>query len=96
MRKLLLAFIGILSVTIGSASGQTHTAGTPVLSSDPGAPFTLYLDFAGFNYTGTWSSAEKSQPGSTPALNLNGEATNIPTFTAADDANIDTIWSRVA
>jgi hypothetical protein len=79
-----------------SAFADVHTTGVPVLNSDPGAPFTMYLDFAGFNYTGTWASSEMQQPGSTPALNLNSGPDNPATFSAADQSNIKTIWSRVA
>ena len=90
------AAVALFGLSASHAFADPHTTGVPVLNSDPGAPFTMYLDFAGFNYTGAWSGSEMQQPGSTPALNLNGEATNIATFTAADQANIDTIWSRVA
>ena len=35
-------------------TGEPHAVGVPVLNSRPGAAYTVYLDFAGFNYPGTW------------------------------------------
>jgi hypothetical protein len=61
----------------------------PSLSSRPGAAYTMYLNFSGFSYTGTWGSGT---PGVTPAYN--GQTGS--NFTAAEQANIKSIWSRVA
>jgi hypothetical protein len=61
----------------------------PAFSSRPGAPYTLYLNFAGFSYTGTWSG---QTPGVTPAYN----GQTGPTFTPQEQANIKNIWARVA
>ena len=49
------------------ARADTHTTGVPQLSSSPGAPYTIYLDFAGFNFTGSWGSSGET-PGNTPAF----------------------------
>lgn len=61
----------------------------PAFSSRPGAAYTMYLNFSGFSYTGTWGNGT---PGVTPAFN----GQTGPTFTAAEQANIQSIWSRVA
>jgi hypothetical protein len=71
---------------------DTHTLGVPQLSSDPGAPYTIYLDFAGYNFTGTWGNSGET-PGNTPAYN-NVSATG--TFGASDQTAISRIWARVA
>jgi len=73
---------------------QTHPT-APAFSSRPGAIYTLYLDFSGFNFSGTWggSSSPSGTPGNTPAYTIDGDAT---TFSATEQANIKNVWSRVA
>lgn len=60
------------------------------LNSKAGAAYTLYLNFAGFNYTGTWAGGT---PGNTPAYQ--GVANN-GAFNAAQKAQIKEIWARTA
>lgn len=60
----------------------------PALSSRAGAAYTLYLDFAGFNYTGTWAGGT---PGAVPAY---GGATT--SFSPDQVATITDTWSRIA
>jgi hypothetical protein len=81
---------GILGTLLAPiALADTHTLGVPQLSSLPDAPYTLYLDFAGFNFTGTWGSS--GTPGNTPAFdNITG------TFNAAEQTKIAQVWARVA
>jgi hypothetical protein len=83
-------FFGILGSLLASgARADTHTVGVPQLSSLPDAPYTLYLDFAGFNFTGVWGNT--GTPGSTPAFdNITG------TFNAAEQTKISQVWARVA
>ena len=62
------------------------------LSSDPSAPYTIYLDFGGFTFDGNWGPATYGYaPGVTPAY---GDATGA--FSNAELANIKQIWSSVA
>lgn len=61
----------------------------PQLSSRPDAPYTMYLNFAGFAYTGNWGSGT---PGVTSAYN----GQTGPNFTAQEIANITSIWARTA
>ncbi len=71
-----------------------HTAGVPALSSRPGAEYTVYLNVAGFNYSGTWGNDPGGNvPGSTLAVNDRGPT---DTFTAAEQEQIKAIWSRVS
>ncbi|HMP03990.1 MAG TPA: PEP-CTERM sorting domain-containing protein [Gemmatales bacterium] len=77
-----IAFVAVASV----AAAQPVA---PEFSSRPGAPYTLYLNFAGFSYTGTWGG---QTPGVTPAYNNQ----TGPTFTPQEQANIKNIWARVA
>ena len=74
------------------ARADTHTAGVPQMSSLPGAGYTLYLDFAGFNFAGTWGGSADT-PGSTPAF---GNASATGTFSTAQQNDIKAIWARVA
>lgn len=69
----------------------SHPAGVPLLSSNPGAPYTVYLDFAGFSFSGTWGGDTGLTPGDTPAFM--GETTS---FTTAEQASIRQIWARVS
>ena len=51
-----IAYALILSTILPAAAlADQHTTGTPTLNSRLGAAYTLYLNFAGFNYTGTWA-----------------------------------------
>ncbi|MEZ0267303.1 MAG: fibronectin type III domain-containing protein [Phycisphaerae bacterium] len=61
----------------------------PALSSRPGATAKLYLDFNG-DYTSAWGSY---RPGTTPAYDIDGNAT---TFSDAEIARIREIWARVS
>ncbi|HYE19358.1 MAG TPA: fibronectin type III domain-containing protein [Tepidisphaeraceae bacterium] len=61
----------------------------PALSSRPGAPAKLYLDFNG-DSTAAWGSY---RPGTTPAYDIDGNAT---TFSDAEIARVREIWARVS
>ncbi|HEY1686861.1 MAG TPA: T9SS type A sorting domain-containing protein [Tepidisphaeraceae bacterium] len=61
----------------------------PQLSSDPGAPATIYLNFTG-NTTSSWLSYV---PGTTPAYDTDGDPT---TFSSTELSNITAIWEQVA
>ena len=61
----------------------------PALSSLPGAPATLYLDFDG-HFEAAWGNRTNV---STPAYNIDG---NASTFSDAELVNIQDIWRAVA
>lgn len=87
VRRLLIA----IALGVGWVSGayaQSHPL-APAFNSRPGAAYTLYLNFSGFDYTGTWGG---QTPGSTPAYNGQTGAT----FTPQEQANIKNIWARIA
>lgn len=88
-RRLLLSLAFAFVVTSVVLS-QSHPQ-APAFNSRPGASYTLYLNFAGFNYTGNWSTSGQA-PGNVPAYN--GQTGT--TFTATEQANIKNIWARVA
>ena len=83
---------GGLGFATSAARGDTHTTGIPQLSSLPGAPYTLYLDFGGFNFTGTWGGSSGTQsPGNTAAFdNVTGS------FGSTEQTRIKQVWSGVA
>lgn len=86
-RALLLA---AASTEVGEvAYAALPTSGVPALSSLPGAPANLYLDFDG-DYTATWG---RYSPGTTPAYDVDG---NPSAFSSTELANIRQIWSHVA
>ncbi len=66
----------------GSApfAGSVESAPAPSLSSRPGAPYTMYLNFDGFQYTGNWDG---KPPGTVPAY-------------AGTTAQLTETWARVA
>jgi hypothetical protein len=78
---------------IATAPSAPSFAGTPtglpLLSSRPGAPATLYLDFNGHAESswGGWTNV------ATPAYDVDGD---YSTFSAAESAAIREIWARVA
>ncbi len=74
----------------GAALADQHTAGSPALSSRPGAAYTIYLDPAGFNYDGMWIG---ETPGNNLGLNNRGPT---DTFTADDVTEIRAIWAAMA
>lgn len=82
------------SLTLGCVLSATALvqAGLPVpaYSSRPGAAYTVYLDFGGFAYNGTWLG---ETPGTIPAYNSEGSAGS---FTANELSNIQKIWARTA
>ena len=87
VRRLLIA----IALGVGWVSGayaQSHPL-APAFNSRHGAAYTLYLNFSGFDYTGTWGG---QTPGSTPAYNGQTGAT----FTPQEQANIKNIWARIA
>ena len=84
------ATAALFLLPIVSALADQHTAGSPQLSSLPGAAYTIYLNFTGFNYTGTWGG---QTPGSSAAY------ADVPangTFNAQQVSDIQKIWARVA
>src|SRR5262245_19546730 len=81
----------------GVTFAETHPP-APALSSRPGAAYTLYLDFSGFNFSGKWAvtpanPAGQGTPGNRPAYDTDGDAT---TFTNAEISKIKECWARTA
>ncbi len=72
------------------AGGALARPLAPQLASRAEASYTLYLDFSGFDYAGTWYG---KTPGSVPAFTTDGDAT---TFTAGEEGIIRDAWARVA
>ncbi len=86
-------FSSILAFSFVFASlvnAQVHPA-QPSFTSRTGAAYTLFLNFAGFNFTGLWGGS--ANPGITPAYTVDGDAT---TFNATELANIKNVWARSA
>jgi len=82
----ILLVLATWTVLVGSSHAQPLA---PQFSSRPDAAYTMYLNFSGFSYTGTWSSYT---PGVTTAY---GGQTGSQ-FTTQQQANIKNIWARVA
>lgn len=77
-----LSLAWILPALLISNVPSIRAQGVPALSSRPGAPYTIFLDFDGASYSGSWLGA--GNPGVTPAYNINGYS------------NVQEIWSRVS
>ncbi len=86
--RIVLCSLLAVSLLACPAIADMHVSGVPQLTSRSNASYTLYLDFAGFNYTGTWSS---KTPGNTPALD---NTANSGTFTVAQSDRIKEMWAR--
>src|SRR5260221_12473719 len=80
------------SVFLASTCVECNAQGlvVPAYNSRPGANYTLYLDFAGFSYTGHWNG---NAPGVVPAYTIDADAAN---FSAQEQTNMQIIWARVA
>jgi len=78
-----------LAVIVAAAASAQHPV-APQLSSNPGAKYTVFLNFTGFNYSGTWAGAT---PGNVPAYTLDGDAT---TFTSGEVDAIKESWARIS
>ena len=86
-----------------SALAENHTAGVPLLSSRPGAAYTIYVDVSGFNYVGAWNGSDATdpdgnpiggnEPGFTPSLD---DVSATGTFNANQVTAIKTIFARIA
>ena len=87
----LLALCLVVGAFGRQARADIHPV-APAYNSLPGAAYTIYLDFSGFNFTGNWSGGA-SLPGATPAYTTDG---NASAFNATELANIESIWSRVS
>ena len=69
-------------------------AGVPIHHSLPGATRTIYINFVGATITGTaWNAASGVSSYQAVAYSLDADKT---TFTAAEQASMSRIWSRVA
>ncbi len=60
----------------------------PAHSSRPGSPYTLYLDFSGFNYPGQWA-------GDTPG-NIGAWRNAVGSFSVPQQNEIKNIWARIS
>lgn len=72
------------------ASAQTRVGNLPALNSRSGAAYTLYLNFEGFTFTGTWGGSGAGTTVNAAYRNASGS------FTAAQADEIRTIWTRTA
>ena len=92
-RRRFLAALALSGLSVMGAWAEQHTAGVPELSSRPGAPYTIYINVAGFNYSGSWSDGELGLPGFTPSV---GDVAATGTFDSMQVSEIKNIWSRMA
>jgi hypothetical protein len=77
-----------------TATTQATNCGTlcvPAYSSNPGAPYTIYLDFDGDPATTNGNGA--TIPGGTPVYSYDDDKT---TFNTTELANIQNIWTRMS
>ena len=56
-------------------------------------PYTVYLDFGGFAFSGSWAKPPENRPARHPAYTVDGDAS---TFNSTELDNIKIMWSRVA
>ena len=79
-----------LFLVIGASGTAQAGLAVPQYSSNPNAAYTLYLDFGGFAYNGTWAN---KTPGVTPAYGTDGDANS---FNASELSSLQKIWARTA
>ena len=80
---LLLAFAG---------TALAQRSALPQLSSREGSAYTLYLNFGGFAFEGSWGNTGRT-PGDVAAYSTDGDSS---TFTSGELGNIRQVWARVA
>ena len=90
-KRLLSCLLLAVAFAVQSARADVHPV-APAYSSLPGAAYTLYLDFSGFNFPGGWAGGS-SMPGSTPAYNRDLDPS---AFSSTELNAIGTVFSRVA
>jgi hypothetical protein len=78
-----------LGLCLAGISAAQHPV-APALNSNLGAKYTIFLNFTGFNYNGTWAGRT---PGNVPAYTQDGDAT---TFNLAETNAIKEAWARTA
>ena len=83
----------VLALLAGSALADSHTTGVTPLNSKPGAAYTLYLDFSGFNFTGGWGGSGGSTVGSLISFD---SASDTGSFTSSELTLISNVWARSA
>ncbi len=86
LRTLAVCFVACL----GISPLYAQSSAIPQLNSRSGAAYTLYLNFGGFNYSGSWFG---DTPGATQSYDTNG---NTAIFNVAEQTDIRNIWSRAA
>lgn len=85
--------LALLCVLVATTTPVAAQLAVPSYSSRPGAAYTLYMNFGGFNFTGQWGGPGGSTPGNTPAYDSDGNASS---FSATELANIQKIWAWTA
>ncbi|MEI7578116.1 MAG: reprolysin-like metallopeptidase [Armatimonadota bacterium] len=80
----------VFGVLLLSTAAMAQRPVAPALNSNPGARYTVFLNFTGFNYNGTWAG---KTPGNVPAYTTDADAT---TFTTGEINNIREIWARTS
>ncbi len=88
--RFVLLFLSIaISISGLSVPCVNAQPAAPSLSSQPGASYTLYLNFTGFTWTGNWNGQAP------PVVPAYGGQTG-PAFTAQQEQDIRLMWTRVA
>jgi hypothetical protein len=92
MVRLSLWYLLIVAAYSAVMTAATHAQpAAPEFESRPGAAYTLFLNFSGFNFTGSWGNTGQT-PGNMGAYRGQTGAA----FTPTQQAEIRNIWSRVA
>lgn len=90
VRRSVWTLLLLLGAALPTFADVVHPGNLPSLSSRPGAAYTVFLDFDGFSFTGTWGSSGKSPGDTLPYLDRTAD------FSSNDASNIKKIWARVA
>ncbi len=94
MRDCIFRGLGLIALGVVFAGTSAIGQQVPQLASRPGAAYTLYLNFGGFNFTGTWGGGTNDpRPGLTPAYSIDS---NTGAFSNTELQNIRRAWARTA
>ena len=84
--------LSAFALTLAAAASAQRPTNVPQLTSRAGGAYTLYLNFAGFDFTGSWGG-NQTNPSTTSYATYRNAAGS---FSAAQQDEIREIWARTA
>ncbi len=84
--------LGVLALGLTAVASAQRPTNVPQLTSRAGGAYTLYLNFAGFDFTGSWGGNQTNPSTTSYATYRNASGS----FSTAQQDEIREIWARTA